>query len=271
MIASNDIFLDQRKIAYLNSEGVDLSRSWTCGFTPMMPQQSELYSVALEQINHNLELLRPGLELREFNEKSWQIPQQYQAFRYPEAAHGVGMVTEWPIIPLHPDYASAYDARLEQNMVLCVESLIAEPGSESIKLETQVVITENAHLALDSFPLEDITHLDRSPAAETLEIPTAGQIKNQCAYLDSAMILSRLLMRFARYWRGYYRHENPLQRRVSFQLSLSRAAKRLWKRIEQENFGGNFGIPVVYYGQLISVTCSCDGQENVRQIQRQGK
>ena len=135
----------------------DLSRSWTCGYTPMTPKQAELYSAALEQIDHNLSLLRPGLELREFNEKSWQIPQQYQAYRYSLAAHGVGMVDEWPIIPLHLDYASAYDARLEQNMVLCVESLIAEQGSESIKLETQVVITENGYQALDSFPMEDVS------------------------------------------------------------------------------------------------------------------
>jgi Xaa-Pro dipeptidase len=134
----------------------DLSRSWTCGYTPMTPKQAELYSAALEQIDHNLSLLRPGLELREFNEKSWQIPQQYQAYRYSLAAHGVGMVDEWPIIPLHLDYAAAYDARLEQNMVLCVESLIAEQGSESIKLETQVVITENGYQALDSFPFEDV-------------------------------------------------------------------------------------------------------------------
>ena len=41
-------------------------------------------------------------------------------------------------------------------MVLCVESLIAEQGSESIKLETQVVITENGYQALDSFPYENV-------------------------------------------------------------------------------------------------------------------
>lgn len=132
----------------------DLSRSWTCGYTPMTAKQSELYRAAVEQINHNLALLRPGLELREFNEKSWQIPAQFQPYRYSVAAHGVGMVDEWPIIPLHPDFASAYDCRLEQNMVLCVESLIAEEGSESIKLETQVLITENGYQALDSFPFE---------------------------------------------------------------------------------------------------------------------
>ena len=41
-------------------------------------------------------------------------------------------------------------------MVLRVESLIAEQGSELIKRETQVVITENGYQALDSFPFEAV-------------------------------------------------------------------------------------------------------------------
>jgi len=38
--------------------------------------------------------------------------------------------------------------------VICVESLIAEEGSESVKLETQVLITETGTERLDSFPWE---------------------------------------------------------------------------------------------------------------------
>jgi Xaa-Pro aminopeptidase len=44
----------------------------------------------------------------------------------------------------------------EPGMVVCVESLIAEAGSESIKLETQVLITETGAERLDSFPWEDV-------------------------------------------------------------------------------------------------------------------
>jgi Xaa-Pro dipeptidase len=44
----------------------------------------------------------------------------------------------------------------KKTRVLCVQSLIAEEGSESIKLETQLVITENGCQRLDSFPYEDI-------------------------------------------------------------------------------------------------------------------
>jgi Xaa-Pro aminopeptidase len=134
----------------------DLSRSWTCGYTPMTAKQSELYSAAVEQISHNLEIIEPGMSFREFNAKSWQIPQKYQPYRYSLAAHGVGMADEWPVIPLHPDFETAGEGHFEENMVLCVESLIGEKGSESVKLEVQVVVRDRGIERLDSFPFEEI-------------------------------------------------------------------------------------------------------------------
>lgn len=133
----------------------DLSRSWTCGHTPMTDQQRRLYALAVEQVNHNLSILKPGMGFLEFTEKSWVIPERHVPFRYTLAMHGVGMADEWPLIPLQPDAAAFYDGVFEENMVLCVESLMAEPGSESIKLETQVVLTANGAERLDSFPWEN--------------------------------------------------------------------------------------------------------------------
>jgi Xaa-Pro dipeptidase len=132
----------------------DLSRSWTCGYTPMNPTQSRHYAAALDQINHNAQLLRPGLSFADFNAQSWQIPERYAPYRYSLAAHGVGMADEWPVISLHPDFAGNHDGRFEEGMVICVESLIAEKGSESIKLETQILITPTGHERLDTFPWE---------------------------------------------------------------------------------------------------------------------
>lgn len=134
----------------------DLSRSWTCGYTPMTSKQKELYTAALEQIYHNLALVKPGVSYREFNDKSWQIPDKYQPYRYSLAAHGVGMADEYPVIPLHPDFDGAHGGQIEKGMVLCIESLIGEAGSESIKLETQVLVTETGAERLDSFPFEDV-------------------------------------------------------------------------------------------------------------------
>ena len=134
----------------------DLSRAWTCGHTRMTDTQRRLYATALDQINHNLDLIRPGMAFAEFNEKSWQIPEKHQPYRYSLAVHGVGMVDEWPVIPLHPDFAGAHGGQFEENMTVCVESLIGEPGSECIKLETQVLVTATGAERLDSFPWEEV-------------------------------------------------------------------------------------------------------------------
>jgi Xaa-Pro aminopeptidase len=66
------------------------------------------------------------------------------------------MADEYPVIPLHPDFDGAHGGQIEKGMVLCIESLIGEAGSESIKLETQVLVTETGAERLDSFPFEDV-------------------------------------------------------------------------------------------------------------------
>jgi Xaa-Pro dipeptidase len=132
----------------------DLSRGWTCGHTRMNKKQAELYNSAVEQIDHNLALIKPGTSFAEFNQKSWRIPEKYIPYRYSLAVHGVGLVDEWPVVPLHPDFESAYSGVFEENMTVCVESLIGEEGSECVKLETQVLITDQGAERLDSFPFE---------------------------------------------------------------------------------------------------------------------
>ena len=70
--------------------------------------------------------------------------------------HGVGMADEWPVIPLHVDWNNlAASGRFAPGMVVCVESLIAEEGSESVKLETQVLITETGVENLTSYPFDE--------------------------------------------------------------------------------------------------------------------
>jgi len=136
----------------------DLSRSWTCGHVPMTATQKGLYRLALDQIQQNTEILRADMSFAEFNEKSWRIPEINRPFRYSLAIHGVGLVDEWPVVPLHVDVDGSFGARegyFHENMVVCVESLMAAPGTESIKLETQVLITKNGPVRLDTFPWED--------------------------------------------------------------------------------------------------------------------
>lgn len=123
----------------------------------MNADQRRLYRLALDQIEHNAAILKPGLSFAEFNEASWRIPERHQPYRYSLALHGVGMADEWPVVPLHCDWTDrAMSGVFAPGMVVCVESLIAEAGSESIKLETQVVINETGAERLDSFPWEDV-------------------------------------------------------------------------------------------------------------------
>lgn len=135
----------------------DLSRSWTIGHTRMSNSQRELYKTALEQIEHNCAILRAGLSFREFTERQWQIPERYLERRYSLAAHGVGMADEWPVVLLPPEASEQHGGGFEENMVVCVESLIGEPGGrECVKLETQVLVTARGAERLDSFPWEEV-------------------------------------------------------------------------------------------------------------------
>ncbi|MCO4253739.1 Xaa-Pro peptidase family protein [Pseudarthrobacter sp. HLT1-5] len=135
----------------------DLSRSWTIGHVPMDGQQQELYSVALEQIEHNVSILKPGLSFSEFNDLSWKLPDKYVANRYSAAIHGIGLADEYPNIPPHPDFDPGYDGIFEENMVVCAEALIGEEGGrECVKLETQVVIGPTGATRLDTFPFVEV-------------------------------------------------------------------------------------------------------------------
>lgn len=135
----------------------DVSRSWTIGHVPMSPRQADLYKHAREQIDHNMALLRPGLDFRDFVEKSWQIPPRFRARRYSCALHGVGLCDEFPSLPLREDFTTDfYGGAFEENMVVSVESLIGEEdGEECVKLETQVIITKDGPVRMDSYPWED--------------------------------------------------------------------------------------------------------------------
>ena len=157
MIAAGDMISFDTDMIGPYGVCADISRSWTCGHTRMSNRQWSLYAKAQDQIEHNLALLKPGLSFGEFNEKSWRIPEKHQPFTYSLALHGVGLADEWPVVALHTTFGEPYgqtEGMFEAGMTVCVESLMAEEGSESIKLETQVLITETGAERLDHFPWE---------------------------------------------------------------------------------------------------------------------
>jgi len=134
----------------------DISRTWTVGHTRPSDDQRRLYETAYSQIHFNMDLLRPGMTFHEFSEKAWKIPEIYVQNRYSCVAHGIGMVDEYPNIAHHVDWESGgYDGRFESGMTLCVESYIgAEGGTQGVKLEQQVVLTDRGCVPLTSCGFE---------------------------------------------------------------------------------------------------------------------
>ena len=136
---------------------VDISRTYRCGPGKPSDEQRRLYRTAYEELQHNIERLRPGLSFGEYAESAWKIPDEFLANRYCLVAHGVGLADEWPDIPHTIDWEeTGYDGHIEENMVLCVESYIgAEGGAEGVKLEEQVLLTADGPQILSTFPFED--------------------------------------------------------------------------------------------------------------------
>ncbi|MBI3514861.1 MAG: aminopeptidase P family protein [Proteobacteria bacterium] len=135
----------------------DISRTFFCGPGRASERQRRHYALAVEQIEHNMALIRPGLGFREMSEIAWKIPDAYVANRYSSLVHGVGLCDEWPKVVHREDVArSAYDGEFQENMTVCVESYIGEQGGpDGVKLEQQVVVTATGCELLSSFPFDE--------------------------------------------------------------------------------------------------------------------
>ena len=137
--------------------GADISRTLFCGPGKPSDMQRYVYSLAYEQLHHNLALIRPGMTYREFMERAWKMPEGLMKHAYSPILHGIGLTNEYPYIGRVENYArSGFDGVLRENMTVCLESYIAnEGGSEGVKLEQQILITENGYQLFSAFPFEE--------------------------------------------------------------------------------------------------------------------
>ncbi|KGP74261.1 M24 family metallopeptidase [Pontibacillus yanchengensis] len=134
----------------------DISRTFYCGDSEPTDEQKRLYQTAYEQIQTNIDLLKPGMSFREYAEKSWKIPEEFFPNRYFTVAHGTGLSGEYPYIVYAQDFEEkGYDGIIQPNMVLSVESYIGSPGGkEGVKLEEQLLVTEDGVENFSDFPFE---------------------------------------------------------------------------------------------------------------------
>lgn len=135
---------------------VDISRTWWVG--DAKPTNAMVYAMrhAHEHITTNMELMKPGVSLKELCFDGHQLDERFDRLKYGVRFHGVGLCDEWPSVP-YPDnwLDGAFDYVLEPGMVLCVEALVGEVGGGfSIKLEDQVLVTETGYEKLTHYPFD---------------------------------------------------------------------------------------------------------------------
>ncbi len=135
----------------------DISRAWLVGDGEPTGEQKRLYQTAYEQVRDNMALIRPGMGFFEFTAQANTLTEEFLPQRYGVMVHGVGLCDEYPSIYYPIDQpAWGYDHTILPGMVLCVESYVgAVGGREGVKLEQQVLITEDGIEDLTSFPFEE--------------------------------------------------------------------------------------------------------------------
>ena len=112
--------------------------------------------MAIDQINHNSNLIKPEMSFKEFVKKSWILPEPYYGNRYSCMVHGIGLCDEWPMIKFPTDGGNE-EGQFEKDMTITVESYIGEVGGkEGLKLEQQYLVKENGLELLSHHPLEKI-------------------------------------------------------------------------------------------------------------------
>jgi len=157
VIGENELIALDTDVVGCHGYYSDFSRTFHSGPGKPTKTQRTLYGIAHEQVHHNMEILESGMSFREYADRAWDIPEKYFANRYYLSSHGVGMTGEYPYLYHRADFPNAgYDGVILPGMTLCVESYIgAEGGLEGVKLEQQVLITEDGPEVLSHFPFEE--------------------------------------------------------------------------------------------------------------------
>ena len=112
--------------------------------------------MAYSEVHTNLELVRPGISFEEIQKLAFDVPEEFREQAYPCIMHAVGMCDEYPRINYGFRGVNFYNGTLQPGMVICVESYMGAVGeADGVKLEQQVLVTEDGHEMLTSFPFEE--------------------------------------------------------------------------------------------------------------------
>ncbi len=134
----------------------DISRTWFIGDGQPTQRQKDMHKVAYDHIMTNAELVRPGISFQELTEGGHHLADIYIPQKYGSKFHGVGLCDEWPAIKYPIDWEDrGYSGVLEAGMMLCVEAYVGEVGGpDGIKLEDQLLVTENGYENMVKCPFD---------------------------------------------------------------------------------------------------------------------
>ena len=83
------------------------------------------------------------------------MPEEFHENAYVCTLHGVGMCDEYPKITQLFRGSTCYDGVIEPGMILCIESFVGgDNDREGVKLEQQVLVTDDGYEMLSTYPLE---------------------------------------------------------------------------------------------------------------------
>jgi len=134
----------------------DVSRTFHCGPAKPGLRQKQIYRLAVEEIEHNLQLLSPGISLTEIQQQAYVPAEEFRDNAYPCVMHAVGMCDEYPQVKHLFRQPNPYDCKLEAGMVICVESYMGARGEQyGVKLEQQALITEDGYELMNHYSWEE--------------------------------------------------------------------------------------------------------------------
>ena len=156
IIQEGDLVAFDTDMVSVYSMCADISRTWLCGDGQPNDEQKHLYQVAVDHISTNFNLLKPGVSFTELTRSGHRLPEAFRAQRYGLMLHGIGMCDEFPCIYYPEDFVEgAFDYVLQPGMTLCVEAYIgAVGGTNGVKLEEQVLITDTGAEILSQYPFD---------------------------------------------------------------------------------------------------------------------
>ncbi len=158
IIGNNEILSFDTDLIGCYGMCTDISRSWFIGDGEPTQRQKDMHKIAYQHIKTNATIVAPGVSFRELSDRGHQLPEPYIAQRYGSRFHGVGLCDEWPSIKYREDWEErGYDGVLEPGMMLCVEAYIGEVGGpDGIKLEDQLLVTEDGYENMVSCPFDPL-------------------------------------------------------------------------------------------------------------------